>query len=540
VSDNLPPGYSYDPLSFTHTPSAVINNPDGSTTLKWDISQIDGAVETGYIYPTGYSTEYIGYKLITPYLNPDIRVYLPRAYVDKNGNGADDAESEEPLLETYLVNRAPVAILDDITIFEGENATLDGTASYDPDAASGDSIVSYEWDTDGDGLTDATGPVILKKFGDNGIFPVSLKVTDSWGISSRDNANVIVENVAPSILVSGGSGVTSEGKVVAIAARVIDPGSDDLEFTWSWGYKPGCDDSMIIYNNGVSPDPTLSPEVNPVDITETESCQYGDNGLYTVTLTVSDDDGANTTGSFDFAVGNLDPEIGTITAEMELDLGIRVAGSKWSNVMLELVYEDGSSVQLLEVERWPGDPDKNPSVGMTSVTLDMTKSYKAVVTYDPYPDSGDAVEGDQGNNGKDKKNNAGNPVWLILQFADGTTIEIHHTFNTEQSKIKDSEHWNHVEPWEVDFIPYLIGHEIELTADASDKGSDDLTFNWSNGIQNVVQNSAWGPDPYPSPGGIYPFDADDSIAYIYNGPETITLEVLDDDAGSVLATFDIA
>jgi uncharacterized repeat protein (TIGR01451 family) len=429
VTDTIPAGYSYDPSSFTHTPSAIINNPDGSITLRWIIQQFDAAVETSDIEPTDYTTIYIGYKLLTPVLDPDIRIFLPRAYVDRNGDGVNDVESEEPLLETYLVNRPPVAIVDDVMIDEGGMAVLDGSSSYDPDEAFGDSIVSYEWDLDDDGVFEATGPVANKEFGDNGNFNVTLRVTDSWGATSANTAVVTVVNLVP------------------------------ISF-------------------------------------------------------------------------------GILTA-MPLDLGIRVAGSKWSNVMLELVDDEGNSVQLLEVERWPGSPDKNPSIGVSSVTLDMSKSYRAVVTYDPFPDDGDAIEGDQGNNGKDKKNNAGNPVWLTISFEDGTFIEIHHTFNTQQSKHKGSDHWNHVDPWVVELAPYLLGHEFEVSAEASDEGSDDITFEWSCGFLNTYYNDDVGPDPFPSPDGLYPFSAEDSVPHTYVGPETISLTVYDDDGGTVTETISI-
>jgi predicted GH43/DUF377 family glycosyl hydrolase len=233
---------------------------------------------------------------------------------------------------------------------------------------------------------------------------------------------------------------------------------------------------------------------------------------------------------------NSDPAVENLSAFMEIEVGLRVAGSKWSNVALNLL-ENETEVGEFEVERWPGNPDSNPSTGSLSVKLDMTRDYRAFVTYDPYPDDADEIEGDQGNNGKDKKNNAGNPVWLVIGFEDGSDIELKHTFNTEQSKIRNSNNPNHIEPWEVDINAFLVGQEITLFAHSRDKGSDDLIFNWSFGSVNIYYNNQLSPDPHPSPMGVFPFYAIDEVGYSYDGAKTITLVISDDDGGNVITSL---
>ncbi|UCG70461.1 MAG: PKD domain-containing protein [Thermoplasmata archaeon] len=305
VTDTIPADYSYDPSSFTQTPSSITNNSDGSVTLKWDISQIDAAVETPNDEPTDYTTEYISYKLITPVLDPDLRIFLPRAYVDWIGDNNDDAESEEPLLETYLVNRPPVAIVDDVVIDEGETAYLNGSDSYDPDEPFGDYIVSYEWDFDGDNYPDDYGPVVSKTYGDNGIFTVTLTVTDSYGERSSATANITVNNVVPSIDTLYNVTI-DEGQTGSFSARATDPGSDDLTITWNWG--DGTSDTVTIYyNDGLGPDPYPSPDVNPMDITDSVTHTYMDDGVYLVTLTVDDDDNGVSQATFYVHVNDLAP-----------------------------------------------------------------------------------------------------------------------------------------------------------------------------------------------------------------------------------------
>ncbi len=155
-----------------------------------------------------------------------------------------------------------------------------------------------------------------------------------------------------------------------------------------------------------------------------------------------------------------------------------------------------------------------------------------MVTYDPYPDNGDKIKGDQPNNGKDKKDNAGNPVWIVLTTEDGTTTQIHHTFNTEQSKIKNSDHWNHVEPWEVELNGYLAGLSVALLAIAYDPGADDLSFTWEFDDGTVITND------YPNSAGVYPVTATDTV--VYTGPAScVTLTVSDDDLGSVKEIYSL-
>jgi hypothetical protein len=262
--------------------------------------------------------------------------------------------------------------------------------------------------------------------------------------------------------------------------------------------------------------------------------------VFTVLLTVTDDDGGSASASCNVTVLNVDPEISIESALMDVEIGLRVAGSKWSNVGLEL-YEDDILMGYIEVERWPGCPDDNPSNGNPAIpmTLDMTKSYRAIVTYDPYPDDGDIIMGDQPNNGKDTKDNAGNPVWIVIASEIENRTMIHHTFNTQQSMIRDSEHWNHVEPWEVDISSNLTGHIFEVTTHITDPGSDDEAVTCIYGSQNPITtylNNPPDPDPYPSP-EVNPVDIREMIPVFYEGPGVLSLAVTDDDGGTNSATI---
>ncbi len=68
----------------------------------------------------------------------------------------------------------------------GTSFDLDGSASSDPDVAFGDSLVSYEWDLDDDGVYDLTGshPPSVPHRSTLSVLathPIALRVTDTRG-----------------------------------------------------------------------------------------------------------------------------------------------------------------------------------------------------------------------------------------------------------------------------------------------------------------------------------------------------------------------
>jgi len=285
----------------------------------------------------------------------------------------------------------------------------------------------------------------------------------------------------------------------------------------------------------------------------------------TVKLTIADADGNADTAYGTINILNLPPNGKFEGGLLEIELCIRMAGSKWSNAEAK-VWENYNAtlgqgdrlIAEIEVERWPGPPDENPtSTGDSCIplTLDVTEThdYTAVVTYDPFPDNGDAIMGDQPNNGNDPNNNAGNPLWLICKFPDGTECKFHHTFNTQQSMIRDSNQWNHAEAW---IVPLEFGlnanASVKFMASATDPGTDDMTFDWDWGdgttdSATYLYDGVRGPDPayppgspyepYPPPLGLSdpapPVFAANSMYHTYTTPGdyTITLTITDDDGG---------
>jgi hypothetical protein len=242
---------------------------------------------------------------------------------------------------------------------------------------------------------------------------------------------------------------------------------------------------------------------------------YGDNGIFTATLRITDSQNQTDTDTCNITVLNVDPSATIESVSMDVEIGLRVAGRKYNDVGMTL-YENGTPIDHISIERLPGSPDEQ--MVWIPMSVDFSKSYSATVTYIP----------------EDPPNKGANPVWIYLKSDNGSIKKIHHTFNVQQSMKRDSEHWNHVEPWEVNLGAHFIGLPFEIVSHVTDPGSDDeiLTYSYSSQVVEVMYlNNPPYLDPYPSP-EINPVDIYDITYLIYEGPRTIALTVSDDDSGT--------
>jgi probable HAF family extracellular repeat protein len=150
---------------------------------------------------------------------------------------------------------------------EGDVVSFDGSTS----AAADGSAVSFAW-TFGDGAT-STDAVPTHVYADNGSYTVTLTVTDAFGSTATDTHTISVANAAPVVtsLQLPGAPVAA-GTTVSIALTYTDAGSADthsLDVDWADG--------------------TSSAAVSGGAATATHV--YTTPGVYTVAVTVRDDDG---------------------------------------------------------------------------------------------------------------------------------------------------------------------------------------------------------------------------------------------------------
>jgi hypothetical protein len=203
---------------------------------------------------------------------------------------------------TFYPNQPPVADAgrdypeERYYVDEGGSVELDGTGSYDPD----DSITSYLWDLDEDGEhDDAVGPTPIFSAalldGPSHVY-VYLKVTDEHGASDVGMARVEIANVAPTVdaITAPGDPVNINDQPISVVVDFSDPGIPDThDVTWDWG--------------DTSSD-TQSGATSPASADHT----YGEPGVYTVSITVTDDDGGSDTAEYQYIVV-YDPSAGFVT-----------------------------------------------------------------------------------------------------------------------------------------------------------------------------------------------------------------------------------
>ncbi|WP_137293321.1 PKD domain-containing protein [Nocardioides dongxiaopingii] len=192
-----------------------------------------------------------------------------------------------------LPNQAPTAAFTSAT--DGLRATFDASGSNDPDGT----IVSYAWNF-GDAET-GTGASPAHTFNAPGTYTVTLTVTDDRGATGTVSQPVTVTNLAPTAAFTrqvDGLDVTTD------ASGSTDPDGTVVAYAWNWG------------------------DGTPTTVGVTASHTYAQPGSYTVTLTVTDDNGANatTTGTV-VATTNQAPDAAFVATTNDLAVSVNGTGS---------------------------------------------------------------------------------------------------------------------------------------------------------------------------------------------------------------------
>ncbi len=224
--------------------NASVSDPDGSIVSYSWTSDIYGEIKSGSGEPESFTSTL-----------PEGEHEITLIVTDDNGLTGQDT-----VWITVAENRPPVADAgSDRTVAANSTVLFDASNSYDPDGT----IVSYEWDF-GDNTT-ATGITVTHSF-DYGTYTVTLTVTDNDGATDTDTITVIADGRPTAV--AGGPYTGYVNEAVTFDASQSTDDTAIISYQWDFG------------------DGTIETTANPT-ITHT----YDSTGNYTVTLTVTDNDG---------------------------------------------------------------------------------------------------------------------------------------------------------------------------------------------------------------------------------------------------------
>ena len=322
-------------------PTADANGPyfgmEGSA-IQFDGSGSSGANSYLWNFGNGGSSS----EMSPSYTYPDNGTFNVSLTV-QNTVGSDVAYTT-----ASISNVAPTVSInsDKTTLNEGETVNFTSSVS-DPGSAD---ILSYSWVFGDGGTSSSTNP--SHNYLDDGNFTATLTVNDGDGGIGSDNIPLTVANVPPQNVNAGGDVNVSEGTPIGFSGSATDPGANDvLSFDWNFGNGQSASGRNVNYT-------------------------YPDDGVFTVTLTVSDGDGGVVPDQLTATISNVPP-----TAN---------AGGPYTNVVLNVpVQFNGSAtdpgVNDVLTYKWDLDNDgqyddftgPNPTktysqVGTYTVSLEVT------------------------------------------------------------------------------------------------------------------------------------------------------------------------
>lgn len=253
-------------------------------------------------------------------------------------------------------NSPPVANAGpDLEMYEAEYRTFDGTNSSDPDGQT--DIISYHWDF-GDGNS-ADTPIAYHNYVEDDIYTATLTVTDSVGNTSSDNITVTVNHLAPNI---GGWSVTPTealpGDTINAFATFGSQGINNTHTaTFDWGDG--------VTTNGIVTEDNGSGSV-------VSSHVYITPGVYTVTLTVTDDQNASTSSTSGDAVNILEATTDRLISLDSPKVWIGLKNSDSVGVKFDLraeVYKDDVQITSGELNSFNGGSSGFNNANLATIPL---------------------------------------------------------------------------------------------------------------------------------------------------------------------------
>jgi len=308
-----------------------ITDPGTDTVTEWIVHWGDGTSDT---YTSGGDVTHV-YADDDPTATPSDGTTITVDLVDEDGTHL--AAGTKAIT---VFNVAPVVSAGaDATILEG--GTFSQTGSFtDPGTDAWTATVDYG---DGSGVQalTLTGKIFALShvYADNGSYTVTVTITDDDTGTHADTVTVTVDNVPPTIALTGDATVNEGSTYTLTLGGITDPGDDTVtEWTVHWGdgtsdtYTSGGDVTHV-YADDDPPGTAFDPYTITVDLVD-EDGTHGSAGIKLITVQnvapqvwVGDDAAIEAGDTFTSAGGVVDPGADSWTAVVD--------------------YGDGSGVQPL-------------------------------------------------------------------------------------------------------------------------------------------------------------------------------------------------
>ena len=442
--------------------------------------------------------------------------------VTDNGGGSDSTSATASPSDPGGGNVDPTADLS--SNCTELDCTFDASGSSDSDGT----IVSYDWDF-GDGTLVADGgPLQSHTYAADGEYTVTVTVTDDGGLPDSESVTVNVADVPNGSPTADLSSDCTELDCTFDASGSSDSDGTIVSYDWDFG------------------DGTLVPDGGP-----TQSHMYLADGLFDVTVTVTDNEDATDSATDAVDIANVLPTAAFTFDCDDLDCTFDASGSSdVSGTILSYDWDFGDGTVLLD-----GGPNPAHSYlaeGLNDVVLtviddegstdDVTISVDVVITPNADPTASftaDCTDLDCTFDASDSVDSDGTIVSYDWDFGDGNVlpsggiVQAHTyaadgTYDVVLTVTDDEGATNQVlMSVQVEFIPNLdptatftfTCDELDCAFDATASDDPDgiiSSFDWDFGDGTVLTD-----------GGSFP-----EHTFAADGDYTVTLTVTDDEGGT--------
>lgn len=265
------PYEDYEGFPITFDASASSDPNSDELQYRWDFEN-DG------VWDTAWSTE------------PTASHSWPDEYSGTVALEVSDGQFTDTATASVIVNNAAPVLTPVVPSSTEEGTEITYPFTFTDAGVDDTHIASIDW---GDENTDT--PLVTESGGsgsfsgihtylDNGVYSAMVTVTDNDGDSDYITLSISVSNVPPYVSVEAEPDTINEGESVDFMGSYSDPGLLDTH-TFEWDFDDGL---------------SASDSLN-------QTHEFYDEGIYDVTLTVSDDDGASGSAIVPITVNNVAP-----------------------------------------------------------------------------------------------------------------------------------------------------------------------------------------------------------------------------------------